>query len=88
MKEFTGSISEFISNITTEKMGFLKKYNGKKVVGLWWFEENTGKYDLMQVCEKNLNAKEFEEKNTKLVTSKDLETFIKPYLKERYHMYL
>ena len=86
MKKFEGSIDEFLAKITHKDIGYLKKSNGKKVMGFWWSEEIPEKHHWIMVGRKNLNAKEFEEVSTAL--GKDIKDHIDYYLRQGYEMYL
>jgi hypothetical protein len=88
MKKFDGTIKEFISSITNIKKGYLKKPNGKKIEGLWWEESDPNKYHLMNICEKNLNARTFDETETRMITKDEVEHRVELYLSWGYEMYL
>ena len=85
MNRFDGTPAEFLAQITHNKRGFLKKNNGRLLVGLWWEETNPSEYHFMNIAEKKINEKSF--KSSIWVKAKDVIWNIEVYMKEGYLMY-
>lgn len=85
MNRFNGTPEEFVSKITHSNVGYLKKINGRLLVGIWWEEKDPSEYHFMNIAEKKINEKDF--KSSDWIRKTDILWNVGVYLKEGYQMY-